>query len=506
MKYTNPVLPGFRPDPSVCRVGRDYYLVNSTFEYFPGIPLYHSTDLVNWEQIGHVLTEKSQLVPPKGAPNCAGIYAPTIRYNNGRFYCIVTNVGGIGNFYVYTDDIYGKWSDPVVLPFGGIDPSLFFDDDGRAYYSGIDNQIFVCEINIETGEPVGEKHFVWNGTGANNPEGPHIYKINGWYYLLIAEGGTELGHMVTIARSREIFGEYESCPHNPILTNRGTGLPIKAVGHADIVEDMNGSWWAVCLMNRPTGYPFRHIMGRETSLVPVKWENGWPVMGADGHVLEEFEVEAFAGEKTPDTGKYIPGSDMVDTFKGSALHPSWEYIYNPVDGLVTVDNGLKLWGNEFSICDDESKALICRRQEHFCFNADAEILYNPDEGSEVGISIYMNNRHHYEAAITCKKGRKSVLLRRQIGSLKGEEICAEISGETVVLRLSGTRNFYSFSYSVDGGEFNYIGGCETNYLSTEAGGCFTGNMIALYASGNGKKAAEPALFKSFAYKAVNGNE
>lgn len=170
MKYSNPILSGFHPDPSICRVGKDFYLINSTFEYFPAIPVYHSTDLINWEQIGHCLTEESQLRLAKGAPNCIGIYAPTIRYNNGRFYCIVTNVGGNGNFFVYTDDIYGKWSDPVVLPFGGIDPSLFFDDDGRVYYSGTEDTVFICEINIETGEAIGERRCVWNGTGANNPE------------------------------------------------------------------------------------------------------------------------------------------------------------------------------------------------------------------------------------------------------------------------------------------------------------------------------------------------
>ena len=367
MKYMNPILSGMNPDPSVCRVGKDFYLVTSSFEYFPGIPVYHSTDLIHWEQIGHVLTRESQLKLPLGAPNCIGIYAPTIRYHEGKFYCVVTNVGGKpgDNFFVTTENIYGEWSEPVWLDFEGIDPSLFFDDDGKCYYTGTDTGVYICEIDPVTGKRLGEKQYPWNGTGGNNPEGPHLYKKNGWYYLMIAEGGTELCHMVTVARSRQVNGPYEECPWNPILTNRCTGLPIKAIGHADLVEDISGGWWAVCLGNRPIAYPFRHIMGRETMLVPVVWKEDWPVPGVDGHVPEEITVERFAGEATPDSGRYMPGSNMTDDFNGQKMHPSWNYIYNPVEQLVHLDReGLCLHGSAATISCDEYKSILVRRQEH----------------------------------------------------------------------------------------------------------------------------------------------
>lgn len=513
MKIQNPILPGFHPDPSICRVGEDFYLVNSTFEYFPGIPVYHSKDLIHWEQIGHCLTKNSQVTLKKGAPNCIGIYAPTIRYHEGTFYCIVTSVGGGENFYVKTDDIYGEWSEPVMLPaMKGIDPSLFFDDDGKVYYSGTDSNIYVWELDLATGEPIGEKHYVWGGTGANNPEGPHIYKINGMYYLLIAEGGTELNHMVTIARSESVFGPYESCPHNPVLTNRGTELPIKAIGHADLFNDQNGNWWAVCLGNRPVSYPFRHILGRETMLVPVVWQDGWPVMGVNGRVPEEIDLSqvpdvlgAASGRCLPGkpesyvpSGRYIPGSSMMDYFDGERLHPSWNYIYNPTKPLIELSaDGLVLHGNEAAIWDDEEKAILCRRQEHMDFCTETELSFTPDqEKEEAGLAIYMNNRHHYEVALTMLGGERCLILRRQIGTLKAIEKAIPYTKGRVTLRLKGTKETYSFAYKPEGEDsFTEIGKGETGYLSTEAGGCFTGNYIALYASGN-----TTATFRSFLYK------
>ena len=201
--YKNPVIPGCHPDPSICKAGEDYYLVNSSFEYFPGVPLFHSRDLVNWEQVGHVLNRESQL-KIKGGNMWGGIYAPTIRYNDGTFYMITTNTSDRGNFLVYTDNPYGEWSDPVWIRQGGIDPSLYFED-GRCYMvSNPDGAIWLCEINPKTGEQLSESKRIWGGTGGRYPEGPHIYKRNGWYYLMISEGGTEYGHK-SEARMRAIL-------------------------------------------------------------------------------------------------------------------------------------------------------------------------------------------------------------------------------------------------------------------------------------------------------------
>ena len=214
--YTNPVIPGYYPDPSVCRVGEDFYLVNSSFQYFPGVPIFHSRDLIHWEQIGNVLDRESQL-PLKGASSWTGIYAPTIRYHEGTFYMITTNVGSGGNFFVTATDPRGPWSEPIWLKQGGIDPSLYFED-GRCYMvSNPNDGIWLCEIDPKTGEQLNESQMLWQGDGGRYPEAPHIYHKDGYYYLLIAEGGTEFGHKLTIARSRNIYGPYESNPDNPIL-------------------------------------------------------------------------------------------------------------------------------------------------------------------------------------------------------------------------------------------------------------------------------------------------
>lgn len=523
MKYTNPILPGFHPDPSICRVGGDFYLVTSSFEYFPGLPLFHSTDLVHWEQINHILDRDSQFTLTTEAPNHFGIYAPTLRYHDGIYYCIVTNVGGPagGNFFVYTTDPYSAWSDPVWLPFGGIDPSLFFDDDGKVYYSGTDKNIFISELVLSRSttadgsvqlhcDHVGEQVYAWDGSGGNNPEGPHLYKINGMYYLMIAEGGTEYCHMVTIARSQSVYGPYEPCPHNPVLTNRSTDLPIKAVGHADLVEDQNGNWWAVCLGIRPLGYPFRHNLGRETMLVPVVWQQGWPVMGMnhDGHVDAEIEVWLQAetaqlpGAQTTSgtpakNSSYIPGSSYTDSFNTTSMHPSWNTIYNPDKALYEfTQNGLILHGNENALSSQEKKSLVCRRQEHFDFTARLTLcIKNLPENGEAGLAIYMNNQHHYELAMTRHNQKRCLIIRRQIGSLWAVENTIEYDSDTVLLQLTGSRERYSFAYSAsESAPLVTVGSGETQYLTTEAGGCFTGNYIALYAANT------DAICKKFVYE------
>lgn len=517
MKYTNPILSGFHPDPSICRVGNDFYLVTSSFEYFPGLPLFHSTDLVHWEQINHVLDRDSQFTLTKEAPNCLGIYAPTIRYHEGIYYCIVTNVGGPagGNFFVYTTDPYAAWSDPVRLPFDGIDPSLFFDDDGKVYYSGTDKGVFIAELTLTKNtddnglqiqcDHAGKQVYAWNGSGGNNPEGPHLYKINGMYYLMIAEGGTEYCHMVTIARSKSVYGPYEDCPRNPVLTNRSTGLPIKAVGHADLVEDQNGNWWAVCLGIRPLGYPFRHNLGRETMLVPVTWEQGWPVMGmnGNGHVDIDIETDASMLPCTEATFNapfrsscYIPGSPFTDTFDTASMHPSWNTVYNPDYTLYKfTKNGLILHGNQNDLSSNDVKSLICRRQEHFDFTARLTLsMQHIPENGEAGLAIYMNNRHHYEIALTSFNQKRCLIFRRQIGRLQAVENVIDYDKDTVVLQLTGSREEYTFAYCPTGMEPPVIiGAGEAQYLTTEVGGCFTGNYIALYAANTN------AICKKFVY-------
>lgn len=253
--YKNPVIPGFHPDPSICRVNNEYFLVTSTFEYFPGVPIYNSKDLVNWDLIGYCLTRDTQLNLER-VPSSGGILAPTIRYHNGIFYMITTNMNHCGTFYVKTEDPYGEWSDPVYISINDYDPSLFFDEDGKVfltYSNGM--EIKQAEIDMDKGKLKSEPRAIWNGTGRQAPEGPHLYKIKDYYYLLIAEGGTEYGHMVTIARSSSPRGPFENCYRNPILTHRSLEHPIKCVGHADLFQAHDGTWWMVCLGTRPFDYP-----------------------------------------------------------------------------------------------------------------------------------------------------------------------------------------------------------------------------------------------------------
>jgi xylan 1,4-beta-xylosidase len=276
--YSNPILPGFYPDPSVCRVGEDYYLVTSSFEYFPGVPIFHSRDLIHWRQIGHCLTRPDQL-RLAGVPSSGGIFAPTLRYHDGLFYMVTTNVSYGGNFYVFTDDPGGAWSEPVFVQQGGIDPSLCFDR-GHVYFTSTGESslmgIYQSEIDIKSGKKLTETRFLWSGTGGRYPEGPHLYHIGDYYYLMIAEGGTEYGHMETLARSQSPWGPFEPCPHNPLLTHRNESQsPIQGTGHADLVEAHDGSWWLVFLGFRPQRWQYHHL-GRETFLAPVTWSAaGW---------------------------------------------------------------------------------------------------------------------------------------------------------------------------------------------------------------------------------------
>ena len=527
MEYTNPIISGFYPDPSICRVGDDFYLVNSSFEYFPGIPVFHSKDLINWQQIGHCISRPGQIALRQGVPNSVGIYAPTIRYHEGIFYVISTNVayGGKdeGNFIVWTDDPYGEWSEPIFVELPGIDSSLFFDDDGRVYYTGaFDNGIFISELKFSykydgngrvvdiSCEVVSDRKVIWNGTGGNDPEGPHIYKINGWYYLLISEGGTEFCHMITVARSRDILGIYDSCPRNPVFSNRSTSLPIKGTGHMDIICDRFGDWWGVCLGNRPITYPFKHNLGRETFLVPVYWDKeGWPVIGRNGLLDEKITSDRKLLDGVVQKSITNEGKHFHDDFDTDVLGFDWNFIYNTTSKYASLDKkgGLLLYGTKNPVISSDEIAWVGYRQKHHEFMAETYICFKDlDNGSEAGLTIYMNNRHHYELAVAIIKGVKWLIFRRQIGSLIREERIEKLTGDSIGIMLEALKgengvNLYRFSYSVDEGRIE-AGEGEADYLTTEVGGRFTGNYIARYASGNGNDCIGAARFEMFDYKGI----
>ncbi|WP_028610053.1 glycoside hydrolase family 43 protein [Paenibacillus harenae] len=504
MPYKNPVISGFHPDPSVCRSGDDFYLVTSSFEYYPGVPLFHSKDLVNWTQLGHVLTRPGQLDLSR-APSSGGIFAPTIRENKGTFYMVTTNVSAGGNFYVFTDDPRGEWSDPIFVDHPGIDPDLFFDEDGTVYFTSSSNGakgpgIYQSRIDVKTGKRVSDVTFLWTGTGGQYPEAPHLYRIGAWYYLLIAEGGTEYGHMVTVARSELPDGPFESCPRNPILTHRSRRMPIHATGHADLVQAPDGGWWAVFLGIRPVGYPNRHHLGRETFLAPVIWtEDGWPVIGENGTVSELMPSGTLPLQPAA-------AQPVKDDFTSPALATYWNMMRTSSPELWSLgekESCLTLRGNETTLNECGAPAFVGRRQQHFVCDVSAHMTFAPQrDGEEAGIAVYMNDRFHYELAVTRISGERKIIFRRRIGSLQKIENEAPWTSDSLVLHVKADKDQYTFGFSDAGEPTFWFGRGETALLATEVAGGFTGVFFALYATGNGARSESPVHFDWFDYKAV----
>jgi alpha-N-arabinofuranosidase len=503
----NPVLPGFHPDPSVCRVGDDYFLVTSSFEYFPGVPIFHSCDLAHWRPLGHVLSRESQL-DLSAAWTSGGIYAPTLRHHDGRFYLITTNTSGAGNFFVTAADPAGPWSDPVWLDKDGIDPDLFFDDDGTVYYTlsgrtGGPCRIVQSTIDIATGRKLTPPREIWRGTGGLGPEGPHLYKIDGRYYLMIAEGGTEYGHMETLARGPSPSGPWEPCPHNPILTHRSLGHPVQATGHADLVQTPDGAWFLVCLGIRPYGYHRVHNLGRETFLAPVSWTpDGWPVVGQGGTVPLEIPAD-----RLPPTHPW-PEPPTRDEFDGRRLAHHWNFIRNPAAenySLTRRPGALTLVGAPAGLDDMDRPTWLGRRQQHHECTAATALEFDPAaDGDEAGLTAFQNVRHHYEIALVRRAGQRRLLTRRRVGSLFAESPAVPAPPGPVRLRVRADRDLYRFEFSPDGRAWTTLGEGESRYLSTEVGGRFTGVYLALYATGNGRPASAPAFFDFFEYRPTAG--
>lgn len=503
--YTNPIIPGFHPDPSICRVGKDFYLVTSSFEYFPGVPLFHSVDLTHWEQIGYCLTRETQL-PLKKAGASGGIFAPTIRYYNGRFYMVTTNVSHGGHFYVWTDDIAGEWSEPMWVEHPGIDPSFLFCADGRVIWTSNKwpeaDGLFGAEIDIETGKLKSESVLLWEGIGAKAPEGPHLYQIGEWFYLMVAEGGTEYGHLESIARSRDPFGPYESCPHNPILTNRSMKSPIQATGHADLIDDADGNWWLVFLGVRPVWYPPAYHLGRETHLAPVVWDaDGWPVVNDGKQIVEEMSGPLPPQQPAISYATY----DDFDEDDEDAYAVYWNFVRNPdmsAYSLTERPGWLRLYGACYTPDDCDAFTCICRRQQHFDCTFRVKMEFDPQrEGEEAGILVRANETHHYECGILREGNQNWLILRKRIGSLCAITDTIPVSANAVILEITADKKTYTFSRcEADGSEKTIIGTAETRYVSTEVAGGFTGVFFCIYATGRGKKSTTPADFDWCEYK------
>lgn len=494
MKYNNPVIKGFYPDPSVCKVGDTYYLVCSSFQYFPGVPLFESKDLVNWKQIGHCLTRKSQVQLDK-INSSGGVFAPTIRYNNGRFYMTTTNDTTHQHFYVWTDDIYGEWSEPIYVDQSGIDPSLFFEDNKTYFMSnGIDDYgvsgIVQCEIDIESGEKLTPSKTIWTGSGGRYLESPHMYKINGKYYLVAAEGGTEYGHMVTYARADSLYGKFEGYENNPVLTNRNLGgYEVQGVGHGDLIQDNYGNWWLLHLGFRQSGqWEAYHHLGREVFLTPVIFgEDGWFTAGDNGRTTKSFEINYINNDVMQKEKKHY-------TFENTKWDNDWCYLRIPNKKNYKLDkNKLILKGTDITLDDVDSPTFIGIRQRDF--NATISCNVEITDG-EAGITLYMDENHHYDLAIRkCENGYEAIE-RLNIGDIKSVEKSIYLENKNnISLIINASNSYYSFSIKSENEE-SILGYAKTRYLSSEVAGGFTGVVIGLYAcASNSFNYAEFTNFK-----------
>jgi xylan 1,4-beta-xylosidase len=511
--FRNPILPGCYPDPSICRVGEDYYLVTSSFEYFPGLPIFHSRDLVHWHQIGHVLDRPSQL-PLAGIRSSAGLYAPTIRVSNGVFYVINTLVDGktkSGNFIVTAADPAGPWSEPVWLAdIPGIDPSLFFDQDGRTWvvgnrmaahsqYEG-HTEIWLQELDLAAMRLIGETHVLWDGAvkGAVWSEAPHIYKIHEYYYLLTSEGGTAHHHAVSIARSRSITGPYAGNRANPILTHRHLGLdyPIVGTGHADMVETQAGEWWLVLLAMRPYG-GYYYNLGRETFLVPLRWEDGWPVV-SPGTGRVEFTYPA------PDLPEQRwPALPACDNFDSPTLGLQWNFLRTPPEQFWSLSERpgcLRLHLRPERLSEPVTPSFVGRRQQHIHFATQAALDFTPQTAHEcAGLALVQSNDFHFCFVVTLADKPVLRLIKRSHG-IEVTLAEAAITPGRLTLKVEAHGQAYSFYFAVEPGQWRTLAeNVDGRILSTPVAGGFLGTYIGLYASSNGQPSTNKVDFDWFEY-------
>ncbi|MGY3317693.1 family 43 glycosylhydrolase [Arthrobacter sp. TE12232] len=483
--FTNPVLRGHAPDPSVVRVGDDFYLANSSFGFLPGIPISHSTDLVTWRTIGFAVTRPGQY-RRDGQPGSINLFAPTLRHEEGVFYLVCTNQAECqGNFFVTATSPEGPWSDAVWLDREAFDPSLFRDIDGRWYYTrrtlqfrpdGNLGPIVHAPIDIATGTLGEFRPLTANNRGfsSNDIEGPHLFTRDGWYYLTGAEGSSWKGHMQTIGRSRSPWGPFEPAPHNPILTHRDrVAHPIQSVGHADFVEDASGNWWAVSLGTRHDRFSSHHTLGRETFLTPVTWtEDGWPVIGHDGHT-----EEAFNDVPTPtDRGTRIDVADSL-WLRGWRTLQAGEPGVNgkQTDDFIEVPAGPDL-------TERPPVGALFRAQSEFDQTFSATV--DSDDAVAAGVAVYTNSVHFFSALVRPVGSGRAVSFRRVVDDMLTETETVVPAQGDLRLTVTATGGRYTFTATV-GHESWELGSGNSRLLSAEAAQWFVNVNFALIAVDEG---------------------
>jgi xylan 1,4-beta-xylosidase len=519
--FRNPILAGYYPDPSICRVGDDYYLINSSFAHFPGIPIFHSRDLVNWKQLGHVIDRPTQL-KYDGLGITRGIFAPAISHHDGTFYVVCTMVDGGGNFLMTAKDPAGPWSDPVWLGFDGIDPSLFFDDDGRAWMVNNGNPpdnkplyqghraIWIQEFDIAAKKLIGPRSIIVNGGVdlTKKPvwiEGPHLYKKDGWYYLCCAEGGTSWQHSQVILRGKSPTGPFTPWDKNPILTQRdldgGAPHAVTCTGHADLVIGPDGNWWSIFLACRPYA-PDRWATGRETFLLPVKWtDDGWPLILPPGervpYVVKAPRVERVApnalGEEenafkatrsTPLSGNFT----WTDEFNGAKLSPLWIMLRTPKQDWWSLTGGrLNLTPQSELLSGKGNPSFLGRRLQHSKFEISLRLQVPASAGTSAGLAAMQNETHHYYSGVRRTADGLVAFVEVQNGPKPETLVSIPLPADTqsIELRLTGDGLTLAFDYALAPGVRQPLLPKADSYpISVQAAGGglhFTGALVGPYA-------------------------
>ncbi|NRF37772.1 glycoside hydrolase family 43 protein [Pedobacter foliorum] len=526
----NPILPGFYPDPAICRVGTDYYMVTSTFVYFPGIPVFHSKDLKNWKQITSAIDRPSQM-DFMGEQISRGLFAPAINYYKGTFYITCTNIDKGGNFIITAKNPAGPWSDPIYLKeVKGIDPSLYFEDDKvfiiynsdppdyKSLYSG-HRTVKIYELDLATLKPIGTEKMLVNGGVdiSKKPvwiEAPHIYKRNGYYYLMAAEGGTSVNHSEVIFRSKDVRGPFIPYEKNPILTQRQLDPkrknPISSVGHADLVDGPDGNTYAVFLGVRPYEGDFYNT-GREVFIAPVKWINDWPVINPD-HVEVQYEYKVNWKEVKPDNQLPITGNfDFKAPFKDSLStaflflrthNPSWYNFKDNKDALT-----IKLLPQ--TILEKGNPAFIGRRQQHLLSSASTEMSFSTTKANEkAGMVIFQNENHFYFMCKSYDKGKDVIQLFKGNPATDKMDLLKQVelpsTQKNLYFKISSEGDAYSFWYALQENNWKPLADkIDGKYLSTLVAKGFVGALYGMYATSEGQSTDNKAVYKWFGY---SGND
>jgi xylan 1,4-beta-xylosidase len=505
-QFRNPILPGFHPDPSIVRVGENFYIVNSSFGFYPGLPISRSRDLVNWTQIGNAI-DRPDMLDFSGLGIARAVFAPTIRHHDGLFYIVNTCTDCGGNFIITAANAAGPWSKPVFLPeVDGIDAEIFFDDDGRVWitnngpplgtprYSG-HRALWIQELDLKSMRMTGPRTVIVDGgvKPAENPiwtEGPHIVKRDGWYYLFAAEGGTAGDHSETVFRSRTVTGPYTPGPINPILTQRDLDparpFPIYAAGHADFVQTPKGDWWAVFLATRPYQANLSN-MGRETFLLPVSWpKGGWPLIlpakSLVPHVLPRPKLP-------PD--KPVNRAIWRDDFVAPTLSPEWIMARQPRERWYRLaPHALTMTARAESIGGTGNPSFLARRQEHGFATVETEVRYAPTRtGDRAGLAAFADEQHYYFIGVmqTAKGPAVAVSMRNgatdpENGTVIASTPLAKSSGKPIRLRVDAKGAAFDFSYAIgDGAWTKLVADADGRPLASERSNQFTGVVIGMLA-------------------------